>query len=80
MRSARKLHDGMFAAVMRSPMTFFESTTVGAILNRFARDVYVADEMLGRVFGGFWRTAFQVLGVVLVISSSVPLFVLIVIP
>ena len=70
----------MFAAVMRSPMRFFESTTVGTILNRFARDVYVADEMLGRVFGGFWRTAFQVLGVVAVISTAVPPFVLIIVP
>ena len=33
-----------------------------------------------RVFGGFWRTAFQVFGVVLVISTSVPLFILVVIP
>lgn len=47
-RSARHLHDGMYAAVMRAPMQFFESTTVGTILNRFSRDVYVADEVLSR--------------------------------
>lgn len=47
-RSARKLHDGMYGSVMRAPMTFFEGTTVGTILNRFSRDVYVADEMLSR--------------------------------
>lgn len=47
-RAARQLHDGMFAAVIRAPMQFFESTTVGTILNRFSRDVYVADEVLSR--------------------------------
>lgn len=47
-RSARILHDSMYAAVMRAPLQFFESTTVGTILNRFSRDVYVADEVLSR--------------------------------
>lgn len=50
------------------------------ILNRFSRDVYVADEVLSRVFGGFWRTAFQVTGVIIVVSSSVPAFILVAIP
>jgi ABC-type bacteriocin/lantibiotic exporter with double-glycine peptidase domain len=70
----------MYASVMRAPLQFFESTTVGTILNRFSRDVYVADEVLSRVFGGFWRTAFQVTGVILVVSFAVPLFLVVIIP
>jgi len=44
--------------------------------------VYLSAEisLSSRVFGGFWRTAFQVLGVIVVISTSVPLFILVVIP
>lgn len=61
-RSAKTMHDGMFYAVMRSPMLFFETTPLGTILNRFSRDVYVIDEVLARVFGGFFRTMAGVIG------------------
>ena len=33
-----------------------------------------------RVFGGFWRTAFQVFGVIVVVSTSVPLFIVVIVP
>lgn len=67
-RAARFMHDSvrrrrsglltrqMYESVMRSPLGFFESTPIGTVLNRFSRDVYVIDEVLARVFGGFIRT------------------------
>ena len=61
-RSAKLMHDRMFNAVIRSPMLFFETTPLGTILNRFSRDVYVIDEVLARVFGGFARTLAGVFG------------------
>lgn len=74
------MHDGMFYAVMRSPMLFFETTPIGTILNRFSRDVYVIDEILARVFGGFFRTMAGVIGMVIVIVSAAPSFMFVVIP
>lgn len=79
-RSAKVMHDRMFHAVMRSPMLFFETTPLGTILNRFSRDVYVIDEILARVFGGFARTLAGVLGMILVITSAAPTFLLVVAP
>ncbi|KEI41088.1 uncharacterized protein L969DRAFT_86336 [Mixia osmundae IAM 14324] len=79
-RSARKMHDSMYEAVIRSPMLFFETTPIGTVLNRFSRDVAVCDEILARVFGGFFRTLASVIGVIVVISTSAPLFLVVVIP
>ncbi|GAA6005323.1 hypothetical protein JCM10207_002938 [Rhodosporidiobolus poonsookiae] len=79
-RSAKLMHDRMFHAVMRSPMLFFEQTPLGTILNRFSRDIYVIDEVLARVFGGFARTLAGVFGMVAVISVSAPAFLLVLVP
>ncbi|GAA5929198.1 hypothetical protein JCM1841_006231 [Sporobolomyces salmonicolor] len=79
-RSAKIMHDRMFNAVIRSPMLFFETTPLGTILNRFSRDIDVIDSALARVFGGFFRTLAGVFGMVAVISSSAPAFLLILAP
>lgn len=79
-RAARHMHDSMFHSTMRAPLSFFESTPIGTVLNRFSRDVYVIDEVLARVVGGFVRTMAQVVSVVLVISVSTPAFLFAVIP
>ncbi|PLW17293.1 hypothetical protein PCASD_18374 [Puccinia coronata f. sp. avenae] len=79
-RSAKVLHDEMFAKVLRAPMSFFDTTPVGTILNRFSRDVFVIDEVLARVFSGFLRTGANVVSVVAVVSWAVPPFLLVGIP
>ncbi|KAK4053428.1 hypothetical protein OIV83_001593 [Microbotryomycetes sp. JL201] len=79
-RSATIMHDRMFNAVLRSPMLFFETTPLGTILNRFSRDIYVIDEVLARVFGGFFRTMAGVIGMIVVITTGAPLFLLVAVP
>ncbi|SCV73559.1 BQ2448_7485 [Microbotryum intermedium] len=43
-------------------------------------DVYVVDEVLARVFGGFFRTAASVIGMIVVISAAAPAFLFVLIP
>lgn len=39
LQASRKLHERMAFAIFRSPMSFFETTPAGRILNRFSRYV-----------------------------------------
>ena len=43
---ACRLHDGMFRRVIRCPMLFFDSNPSGRILNRFSKDVSIADDLI----------------------------------
>lgn len=56
LKSSRRLHDRSFGALMRSPLSFFELTPTGRILNLFSRDIFVIDEVLIMALGGFFRT------------------------
>jgi ATP-binding cassette subfamily C (CFTR/MRP) protein 1 len=80
LRGSKKLHDDMATAVLRSPMQFFETTPVGRILNRFSNDVYKIDEVIPRTFSMFFRNSCQVVFVMVVISTTTPAFIALIIP
>lgn len=44
--AARQMHLVMLRAVMRAPLTFFDTTPIGRIISRFAKDVDVLDTSL----------------------------------
>lgn len=77
---SKKLHNDMATSVLRSPMSFFETTPIGRILNRFSNDVYKVDEILGRVFGMFFANTVKVAFTIIVICFSTWQFILIAIP
>ncbi|KAI9207232.1 P-loop containing nucleoside triphosphate hydrolase protein [Polychytrium aggregatum] len=78
--SARKLHKEMLENVIALPQSFFDTTPLGRILNRFSKDQYTVDEVLPRSFQGYLRTLFVVLSVLLINSIGSPLFLAFVIP
>lgn len=79
-QGSRRLHDLMAVSVLRAPMSFFETTPIGRILNRFSNDIYKVDEILGRVFGMFFSNSVKVLFTVVVICFSTWQFIFVVGP
>ncbi|KAJ5536597.1 Metal resistance protein YCF1 [Penicillium frequentans] len=78
--ASRKLHERMAFAIFRSPMQFFETTPSGRILNRFSSDIYRVDEVLARTFNMLFANAARAMFTMVVIASSTPAFLLLVIP
>ncbi|BFZ53008.1 ATP-binding cassette glutathione S-conjugate transporter ycf1 [Savitreella phatthalungensis] len=79
-RASRTLHEDMANAVFRAPMTFFETTPMGRILNRFSNDVYKIDEVLARTWSMFLRNSMQVMFVLGVICATTPAFAIVILP
>uniref|UniRef100_A0A3B3DPP9 ATP-binding cassette sub-family C member 5 n=1 Tax=Oryzias melastigma TaxID=30732 RepID=A0A3B3DPP9_ORYME len=46
LRASSKLHDDLFHKILRCPMTFFDVTPTGRILNRFSKDMDEVDTRL----------------------------------
>ncbi|KAL3283460.1 hypothetical protein HHI36_006604 [Cryptolaemus montrouzieri] len=46
--NSKKLHNNIFSKVMHASMEFFDCTSSGKILNRFSREMQVADEFIPR--------------------------------
>lgn len=80
LRSALRLHSAMFHSVIYSPMRFFESNPIGRILNRFAKDQSIIDEMLPFTFFDFSQCFFMVIGCLVVVGMSTPYVLLIIVP
>ncbi|EPS34615.1 hypothetical protein PDE_09579 [Penicillium oxalicum 114-2] len=78
--ASRKLHERMAHAIFRSPMNFFETTPSGRILNRFSSDIYRVDEVLARTFNMLFANSARAIFTMVVISSSTPAFLLLVVP
>jgi ATP-binding cassette subfamily C (CFTR/MRP) protein 1 len=78
--ASRKLHERMAFAIFRSPMSFFETTPAGRILNRFSSDIYRVDEILARTFNMLFVNTGRALFTVGVIVASTPVFLVLIVP
>ncbi|XP_038050028.1 multidrug resistance-associated protein 5-like [Patiria miniata] len=57
--AASNMHDTVFLKVFRSPMSFFDTTPTGRILNRFSKDLDEIDTMLPMNVEGFMTQVFN---------------------
>lgn len=84
LRAARRLHDAMLNAILRSPMLFFHTNPIGRVINRFSKDVGDIDRnvanFVNMFMGQVWQllSTFVLIGLVSTISlwAIMPLLIL----
>jgi ABC-type multidrug transport system fused ATPase/permease subunit len=75
-----RLHDAALHGVLGAPLRFFDSTPMGRILNRFARDMEAVDDHLSWNFEQSFKSIAQTIGSLVLILSVLPLILLVVVP
>ncbi|XP_055597196.1 multidrug resistance-associated protein 1-like isoform X2 [Uranotaenia lowii] len=78
LKAANTMHNNLLESTFRMPMSFFDTTPQGRIMNRFSKDVDVADNTLPQSIRMWLLMFFNVIGVFIVIGISTPIFLAVV--
>ncbi|GBO41545.1 Canalicular multispecific organic anion transporter 2 [Araneus ventricosus] len=79
-RASERYHRFMLDSVLKSPMSFFDTTPVGRIINRFTTDMEILDNQLFYQIEGWFNCIFYVLASFVVIGINTPIFLACLLP
>ncbi|KRZ88107.1 Multidrug resistance-associated protein 1, partial [Trichinella sp. T8] len=78
--ASRDIHESLLNNLLRSPMSFYDVTPLGRILNRIGKDIDVIDDTLPLTVRTWIMAGLGVLSVLLVILISTPIFAAVIVP
>uniref|UniRef100_A0A8C8B882 Canalicular multispecific organic anion transporter 1 n=1 Tax=Otus sunia TaxID=257818 RepID=A0A8C8B882_9STRI len=80
MRASGVMHQQLLSNILRVPVSFFDTTPTGRIVNRFAKDIFTIDETIPMSFRSWLSCFMAIISTLLMISLATPFFALIIIP
>uniref|UniRef100_A0A4W6CQJ0 ATP-binding cassette, sub-family C (CFTR/MRP), member 2 n=1 Tax=Lates calcarifer TaxID=8187 RepID=A0A4W6CQJ0_LATCA len=78
--ASRILHSRLLNNILRVPMLFFDTTPIGRVVNRFAKDIFTVDEAIPQSFRSWVLCLLGVLGTLFVICLATPFFTIVIVP
>ncbi|CAK4166010.1 unnamed protein product [Aphanomyces euteiches] len=80
LKGSSRLFQALITRILRAPMSFFDTTPLGRIVNRLSKDVYTLDESLAENWGWFFGTAFDVVTTLCTVIYVTPWFSVVLVP
>nr|XP_060643937.1 ATP-binding cassette sub-family C member 12-like isoform X1 [Anolis sagrei ordinatus] len=78
LRASSNLHNTVFYKILQSPMSFFDTTPTGRVMNRFSKDMDELDVRLPFNAENFLQQFFMVLSVVTIVAIVFPYLLIVV--
>ncbi|XP_042313753.1 ATP-binding cassette sub-family C member 2 isoform X2 [Sceloporus undulatus] len=79
-RASRVLHKHLLNNILHVPMSFFDTTPTGRIINRFAKDIFTIDETIPMSFRSWLNCCLGIVSTLVIICIATPYFAIIMLP
>ncbi|XP_061421515.1 ATP-binding cassette sub-family C member 10 isoform X3 [Lethenteron reissneri] len=78
--AARNIHSALLHKVLQAPVSFFDATPTGRIMNRFSSDLFTVDDSLPFIMNIFLAQLFGLVGAIVVMCYGLPWMALVLLP